>query len=83
MKKFAVMGIAVAALMSIGSMGSVAQAQGVGIGVGPGGVGIHVGESHRDRGDIPAHDDNRDRYERRRHMERRHRHHHGDRIYIR
>jgi hypothetical protein len=83
MKKFAVMGIAVAALMSIGSMGSVAQAQGVGIGVGPGGVGIHVGESHRDRGYHRGREYRRDRYERRRHMERRHRHHHGDRIYIR
>ena len=83
MKKFAVMGIAVAARRSIGAMGSVAQAQGVGIGVGPGGVGIHVGESHRDRGYHRGREYRRDRYERRRHMERRHRHHHGDRIYIR
>ena len=47
MKKFVVIGVAAGALMSIGSMGSVAQAQGVGIGVGPGGVGVHVGDVER------------------------------------
>ena len=83
MKTFAVMGIAAAAFLSIGSMGSIAQAQGVGIGVGPGGVGVHVDDGyrghrryHRER-EYP-----REPYERRRQKERRH-HHHRDRIYIR
>lgn len=82
MKTFAVMGIAVAAFISLGSMGSVAQAQGVGIGVGPGGVGVHVDDGYR--GHRRYHREReyrRERYERRRYMERRH--HHGDRIYVR
>ena len=85
MKTFAVMGIAAAAFISIGSMGSVAQAQDVGIGVGPGGIGVHVDDGYHHGWREREYRRQRAEYRdyRRREWERRHwRHRDRDRVYI-
>ena len=81
MKKLALIGVALATLMS-----SAAMAQSVDIGVGPGGAGVYVHDGYRDgwrereyrRSRAEYRDDRRWR---RHEWERRH-HHHGDRVYI-